>query len=229
MSTLLVLFYVLLFLLIVGYIIKKRMSSRKHADLQKFIVKSIEHKDEVILHMFPRYTFNIPSQSPFVIKLESFLRLYKIKYVCDYKYYFHPITNKTPWITFNGKHYYDSELIVEYLCKYFNVDINQKLNNKQIATAYSMSIMIQKSLQYVVLYKYFIDPQNGSAKQFMCYGSEKNETSNNFLIKIIPKTILHKIIAWRTYKHHLKYLQSFYGNGFIGNKIYEIGNQQINC
>jgi len=75
---------------------------------------SEENKDVVILHCFPR-SEKCPSVSPFVLKLETFLRLHDIKYKPETECPAHAETGKTPWITYNGEDVADSQLIIEYL------------------------------------------------------------------------------------------------------------------
>ena len=53
------------------------------------------------LHMFPRHRHR-PSGSPFVIKLETYLRMAGIKYEVDTSKPMGP-KGKSPWITFNGE------------------------------------------------------------------------------------------------------------------------------
>jgi len=72
-------------------------------------------KDVVIFHGFARGKKG-PSGSPFVIKLEMFLRMAKIPYKFDGTDPFGP-KGKTPWISINGKHIGDSQLALEYLKK----------------------------------------------------------------------------------------------------------------
>lgn len=72
-------------------------------------------KDVVVLHGFPEGV-TCPNISPFVLKLETYLRMAKIPYEVDKT---DPISvkGKSPWITLNGEHIADSQLCVEYLAK----------------------------------------------------------------------------------------------------------------
>jgi hypothetical protein len=77
-------------------------------------------KDVVVLHQFARGK-TIPSPSPFVLKLETFLRVADIKYENDHKY-FKSAKGKTPWMTVNGEHVADSQFAIEHLRKIKNLN-----------------------------------------------------------------------------------------------------------
>ena len=79
-------------------------------------------EDVVILHQFKRPLTSL-NLSPYPVKLEAFLRMAKIKYICDYTYPKHPKTFKSPWITINGQDIADSQLAMEFLAKQFNIDL----------------------------------------------------------------------------------------------------------
>ena len=104
-----------------GYvIIKKFLNKSKFEAAQKKWAEV--GKDVVILHQFPRPVTSL-SLSPYPVKLETFLRLAKIEYVCDYEYPQHPGTQKSPWITVNGQDVADSQLSMEFLAKKLGKDM----------------------------------------------------------------------------------------------------------
>ena len=86
---------------------------RKTAELRREWA-SDENKDVVIFHIFPRNPL-APSLSPYVLKLETFLRMHDIKYKIDTQVPMHPTTGKCPWITLNGEDVADSQQIMEFL------------------------------------------------------------------------------------------------------------------
>lgn len=57
---------------------------------------------KVILHALPR-AYTCPNISPFVIKLETYLRIKNIDYEIDFSKPFGPF-GKSPWITFEGNY-----------------------------------------------------------------------------------------------------------------------------
>ena len=70
-------------------------------------------ENSVVLHMFQRSKTR-PNGSPFVMKLETYLRVAGIEYTEDFD---QPMSTKgkSPWITFNKEDYSDSQLCVEML------------------------------------------------------------------------------------------------------------------
>lgn len=97
----------------------------------------------VVLHaMGPTRT--IVNSSPFVLKLQTFLRMANIEFVHDLK---HPFDrkHKMPWIELDGKVYSDSTFIIEFLTKRFNVKIDNHLDDKQKALARVISKTIEEN------------------------------------------------------------------------------------
>lgn len=144
----------LLVTLSVVYITKKILKhNRKRKLRQKWLNAG---KDVVVLHQFSSGKY-CPNLSPFVLKLESFLRLSNIKYVVDLTTPFGP-KRKCPWITINGEDLADSQFIVEYLTQRFNVAIDAHLNPRQAAIAESLRILADEHLFWCVLtWRYWHD------------------------------------------------------------------------
>ena len=112
-------------------------------------------KDVVVLHQFMRGNTCI-NLSPFPIKVETFLRMNNIRYVTETKH-FVSVKGKTPWITINGEDIADSQHIIEYLSKHFNIDMCAHLSDEERAVARSMRIMLEDHLYWwgVVLRVYY--------------------------------------------------------------------------
>jgi len=90
-------------------------------------------KDLVVLHGFPRPK-TLPSASPFILKVETFLRMGHIKYEYDSTEPFGP-TGKAPWISLNGEHISDSEFIIEHLIAKFGKDLHHRYTDQELAIA----------------------------------------------------------------------------------------------
>ena len=124
--------------------LSKMHQARKYANKQKEWDNI--GKDTVVLHLFSRGNTCI-SLTPFVIKVELFLRMNNIKYVTETTYYV-GTKGKTPWITFNAKNIADSQLIVEHLSKHFGIDMTSHLTAENKAIARSMRILLEDHLYW---------------------------------------------------------------------------------
>lgn len=120
-------------------------------------------RDAVVLHC-PRRGRFAPSMSPFVIKLESFLRLANIPYKVDFDEPLGP-KGKTPWVTINGKDLADSQLVMENLAKEFGKDTSAHLTVDQRAIARAFAVMMDEHLIWGLrVWRYDIDKCAGFAE-----------------------------------------------------------------
>ncbi|KAK8747891.1 hypothetical protein OTU49_016213 [Cherax quadricarinatus] len=111
-------------------------------------------QDVVVLHCSNRGRL-APSMSPFVIKLESFLRFAGIPYQLDFDEPFGP-KGKTPWVTFNGEELADSQLILERLTEHFN--LRNSLTKELQAIARAFVVMMDEHLIWGLrVWRYSID------------------------------------------------------------------------
>jgi hypothetical protein len=106
-------------------------------------------KDTVVLHMLNR-SKNKPSSSPFVIKLETYLRAAGITYVEDFEQPFSS-KSKSPWITVNGEDVEDSQFAVEYLAEKLDKDLSKNLTPEQKATERAYRIMLEDNFYFAML------------------------------------------------------------------------------
>lgn len=116
----------------VAYYIKRYQRRKKWNDVGQ---------DIVVLHMFPRGRF-CPNLSPFVLKLETYLRMAEVPYQVDFEEPLGP-KGKSPWISLNGEEIGDSQLIMEMLGPKYGKDFSSHLSTEQLAIARAMRIMIE--------------------------------------------------------------------------------------
>ncbi|KAL7633401.1 UNVERIFIED_CONTAM: hypothetical protein RMT77_016272 [Armadillidium vulgare] len=113
-------------------------------------------QDVVVLHGFPRSKV-CPNLSPYVLKLETYLRVAGIKYKFDSVHVIGP-KGKSPWITLNGKDYSDSQLIIEFLGEKFQKNLSSRLSEEQKAVSRAMLIMNDEHLFWALpLWRFVID------------------------------------------------------------------------
>ncbi|EDV22615.1 uncharacterized protein TRIADDRAFT_28855 [Trichoplax adhaerens] len=99
----------------------------------------------------------IVNPSPFVLKLQTFLRMANIEFVHDLR---HPFgrENKMPWIELDGKSYCDSTFIMEFLTERFNVQIDDHLDAEQKALArFILKTVEENTIWAVIVYNRFIE------------------------------------------------------------------------
>jgi len=128
--------------------VQKKWLARK---LKKF---SNTPRDTVILHGFPRPR-TIPNMSPFVFKVETFLRMSKLPYEYDSTEPYGP-DGKAPWISVNGEHITDSEFIIDYLCKKFEKDVNARYTREQLAVATCARLVLEEHAAWGLALEKFV-------------------------------------------------------------------------
>eukprot|EP00117_Sycon_ciliatum_P004622 scpid52883/ scgid8909/ Failed axon connections homolog len=97
----------------------------------------------VYLHQFPRCTKG-PNISPFCLKMETFLRMAKIDYEAIGSLTMGP-KGKVPFIVLDGETVADSDFIIEFLIKRFNLTMNDHLDERQKAVAHAMEQMLEEN------------------------------------------------------------------------------------
>ncbi|XP_021946794.1 failed axon connections homolog [Folsomia candida] len=105
-------------------------------------MSKLDLKDTVILHCIERGK-PIPSISPFVLKLETYLRMVDIPYQVDTTKPFGP-SGKTPWISLNGVDMTDSQLIIEFLNKKYDKNPWENVSPEQKASARTVRVMLEE-------------------------------------------------------------------------------------
>ena len=97
----------------------------------------------VILHQIPRDLFTTLSGSPPCLKLETFLRMTKIRYQNIYSVKTSK-KGKYPWIEFNQKEIADSNFCIRFLQKEFHVDVDWHLEPTGNAIGHSIRTMLEE-------------------------------------------------------------------------------------
>merc|ERR1712012_504211 len=114
-------------------------------------VKDFE-EDMVYLFQFTRSP-QIPSISPFCLKLESWLKLHGIKYQnVDHKCKFRSKKGMLPLIEMNGEEIADSNMIIETLSKKFDKEMPAELTQDQKNVQHAMIAMVENHLHWTIVY-----------------------------------------------------------------------------
>jgi len=112
-------------------------------------------KDVVIVHG-PSRAIRVPCTSPFVLKVETYLRMVNIPYKYDHKDGFGP-RGKTPWISLNGEHVTDSQLIIEHLNKKFDKNLNSHYKDDKLSIATLVRITLEQHVFWGLVRWIFVD------------------------------------------------------------------------
>uniref|UniRef100_A0A0B7A2G2 GST C-terminal domain-containing protein n=1 Tax=Arion vulgaris TaxID=1028688 RepID=A0A0B7A2G2_9EUPU len=106
-------------------------------------------KDTVILHQYGQ-ALTVPSISPFVMKLETYLRVAKIPYINKFDRKPGP-KKKLPWIQYNDQVVPDSQLCIQFLNTQKNVNLNKHLTPDQVAVGHLLRKTSEESLYWTLL------------------------------------------------------------------------------
>ncbi len=104
----------------------------------------------MVLHVGPQDSVkSVPSKSPFLIKIETFLKMKNIRYCREYE---DPdsvdsggLVGKSapisPWVTFRGAKITDSEVAVQHLVDAFNIQEMEEATSEQVCGTDTMPIV----------------------------------------------------------------------------------------
>lgn len=115
----------------------------------------------ILVHTFGRYSDRINSVSPFVLKLETWLRLAGVpsKSVGDFNPYTSP-RGKAPWVTLeDGSALSDSALIIQTLSARPEVTIDDHLTDDDRAKHTLIQRVIEDHLYWCMLYERWLRPE----------------------------------------------------------------------
>jgi len=115
---------------------------------------------ELIVHQLPG-AWDLPSISPFCLKLETYLRMVDIPHrvVVDATPFGAP-KRKLPYIEHRGQRIGDSGFIIEYLEREFGCDPNAGLTGEQRAIAHALRRLLEENLYWTLVYDRWMVDRN---------------------------------------------------------------------
>lgn len=184
-------------------------------------------KDTVILHRTDKGPY-APSISPFVMKLETYLRIHKIPYqsVCDNK---RGRKGKLPWIEYNGEIVSDTQFIIKYLNNLRHIDYDDHLTPEMKSSAHALQRMVDEHTYWIMIhYRWVIDNEKKEMRQTKW---------SNFKIWLVTK--IAKIqtyiqgVGRHTNSEVLELLDQDVGalSSYLGEKPYMLGDNpgKLDC
>ncbi len=120
-------------------IVRKRIRSR---DDVPGLHRPNWDKDVVYIVQFPSAP-HVRTISPFALKLETWLRVNKIKFEPVYSLKFSSAKGQIPYIELNGMEYADSNQIITKLTNHFGVAIDNGLTKEQLALSHMTTVTLE--------------------------------------------------------------------------------------
>ena len=98
--------------------------------------------------------FGVADPSPFILKVDAYMRFAKIEYenIPDNKNLRKAPKGKLPFIMDGEKTIADSEFIISYLQEKFKVELDAHLSNEQKSTAYLIGKSLDENLYWCLVY-----------------------------------------------------------------------------
>eukprot|EP01083_Nonionella_stella_P012380 35141_1 len=161
-------------------------TANEQALLGEFAAQSLRQKDMVIVHGFSRYTdaslsyawkqygydeltdvllpshYKSTTASPFITRMEAYLKYNKIDYAFDdsLSVILKPM-HKIPWITFQGQHTADTQVVIQHvLDPAFNIDNDSHLDSAQRAVSVAFRLALDKQMYWYEMYRRYLDPDH---------------------------------------------------------------------
>jgi len=180
------------------------------------------------LHQYPPI-WNLPSLSPFCIKVESFLRLKELPYktIIESNPKKGP-KGKMPFIVHNDLVIPDSSFIVNYLTATYGGFNDHQLTTQEEAISQAFQSLIEDKLYFVILYSRWID-QEGFRITRNAFKSLFPIGTGNLALSLIKNSLKRQAYAQGMGRHSKKEIYAL-GNEsleaiskYLGAKIYFFG------
>jgi glutathione S-transferase len=125
----------------------------------------------ITLYGFGKH-FNVMDASPFVVKVDLFMRMANIPYQAKQgtKYLRIAPKGKLPFIDDSGKLVADSEAIVSYLTKQYQVTLDAELTLEQKAQAYLITKSLDEGLYWCLVYSRWVLDESWPLAQKAFFG-----------------------------------------------------------
>ena len=184
------------------------------------------------LHSFGA-NFGVVDPSPFVVKVDLFLRVAKLPYelvpgaVDSLK---NSPKNKLPFIEDNSIKIGDSAFILDYLTKTYHVEIDGFLSKEQQASAYLISKSLDENLYWCLVYSRWIKDDTWPLLKDAFFG-DMPALLKLFVPKMIRKSVHKNLYGQGITRHNDEEILAIANDSFsalstlLGYKTYFFGEQ----
>ena len=184
------------------------------------------------LHSFGT-NFGVMDPSPFVVKVDLFLRVAKLPYevitgsVDSLKI---SPKNKLPFIEDKGVQVGDSTFILDYLTKTYQIEIDNFLTKEQQANAHLMGKSLDESLYWCLVYSRWLKEDTWPLLREAFFGNMP-ALLKLFVPNVIRKSVKKNLYGQGLGRHSESEIQAIAKQSFLslsvllGEKIYFFGEQ----
>lgn len=175
--------------------------------------------------------WGLPNASPFCMKLETWLRMADIEY--ENQYNGNPRgapKQKLPYVIYQGQRIGDSELIIRFLSREFQVELDSHLSARDKADSIAYRALLEEHLYFIMLYfRWVPDDMFEHTKQGLLSGLPP--VVNRVVPTLIRNMIKKQIQAQGMARHSKQELLELAGQDlfalseFLADKPYALGEK----
>ena len=184
------------------------------------------------LFQFPKAK-NIPSESPFCMKLESYFRAvelpYKNQFIMDPR---QSPTGKIPYILENDKLFSDSGIIINYYESIIEKPMQSDLSQLQCSQSLAYIRLLEEHLYWAIVYSRWIDPDGEKIwKQSIQKGLNIPKLAFKLMFPAVKKKIQKQLYGHGIGRHKHQQIYLFADNditalaNFLGKNTYFFGEK----
>jgi len=170
--------------------------------------------------------------SPFVVKVDLFLRITKLDYriKCGANYLKKSPKGKLPFITDNEETVGDSSFILDYLNKKHSLDVDHFLTDEERATAYLFTKSLEENLYWCVVSSRWVDDKTWPIAKAAFFESIPFPL-NTFIPSLIRRGVIKNLNGQGIGRHSQEEVLSITDKSlqalsdFLGDKKYFFGNK----
>lgn len=141
------------------------------------------------LHVYgSRPAWDTPDFSPFVAKLETWLRIAGVPYTRHHGNPLRSPTGKIPYIRWNGRLLADSHLIQATLTRDLHLSLDDGLDATERACAHTARRMLEEGLYFVLLRYRWLEP-DGWAIQAPAFGQLFPSLLRPFILPLLRRSV----------------------------------------
>lgn len=175
--------------------------------------------------------WDLPSPSPFCLKLETFLRMNRLPYeVVPGARMEQAPKGGLPYIEFEGQPLGDSGFIITFLKQRFAINPDASLSAVELAVAHAIRRMLEEHMYWVMTYSRWLEPDNAPTLRQALFGGLPPEVAETVFAQI-KEQVRANIFGHGLGRHNREEMYSLAVDdlaalsAFLGDKPYVMGDE----